>query len=476
MDGPPETQSPPEVGASEGLKGQSGRHQLGHKDTTRSADDYARERYRLDGQIKRILRADAKKRAPEKFPGDVYRTIDCTWCRVADLSMVRPADRDSYHYKGLATCGSLYTCPICASKIQERRRQEVEQAIAWATAQERAGYVVSLTFPHRIDQPLSELLKMQRDALQHMRNSRGYKQLMERCKHAGRIRSLEVTHGQNGWHPHTHELLFLDPEVPAEWLKWQLVWLWLKSCRKVGLFRDDRDNEADFCRYSVDVRAGDEGTADYLAKMDDQRQWGLSHELTKSSSKQGRRAGSHPFKLASEPATHGLFLEYVHAMKGSRQLIWSRGLKEAVGVVDKSDVEIAQEDVAKVSDQIPVADRAWRFVLGNDARWELTNEAKLGGAPAVAEFLMSLGYQENGNDGLHHGGRAAARGSEVPGRGRVPGCGRAHGAAGRCAGAVGGPADALGAGSEPGCDAPLLGPVRDAPRLQAPGRSGPPPR
>jgi len=391
--GPPETESPPVMAVTEGPKASTVKR-LDGNDTTRSVDDYARERYRLDGQIKRILRADAKKRAPERFPGDVYRTIDCTWCRVADLSMVRPVDRDSYHYKGLATCGSVWACPICAAKIQERRRQEVEQAIAWAEAEKRAGLVVSYTFPHRVDQPLRDLLELQREALERMRSSRAYKELMKRCKLAGRIRSLEVTHGHNGWHPHTHELLFLDPEVPAAWLREVLADLWLKSCRKVGLFRDDRYNEADFLRYSVDVRAGDEGTADYLAKMDDQTKWGLSHEVTKSSSKQGRRAGSHPFKLATNPATHGLFLEYVQAMKGSRQLIWSRGLKAAVGVAEKSDEEIAQEEAAKAADQIPVSDRAWRVVLANDARWELTREAKLGGAPAVADFLILLGYQE----------------------------------------------------------------------------------
>lgn len=395
MDGPPETTNPPELAGSEGSRGLSDGDRLGHKHTTRSADDYARERYRLDGQIKRILRAHAKQIAPERFPGDVYRTIDCTWCRVADLALVRPVERDSYHYKGLATCGSVWACPICAAKIQERRRQEVEQAIAWAAAQERAGYVVSLTFPHRVDQPLRDLLKLQQQALAYMRGRRQYAELIGKLGHIGRIRALEVTHGQNGWHPHTHELLFLDPDVPAEWLRLQLASLWLRACRKVGLFRDDRDNGADFLRYSVDVRAGDEGTADYLAKMDDQTKWGLSHEVTKSSSKQGRRAGSHPFKLATNPATHGLFLEYVQAMKGSRQLIWSRGLKAAVGVVEKSDEEIAQEEVAKVSDQIPVADRAWRVVLGNDARWELTHAAKTGGRPAVDEFLTLLGWRDD---------------------------------------------------------------------------------
>lgn len=390
---PPETKDPPVMAVTEGPDSSTGKG-LNGKDSTRGVDDYARERYRLDGLIKSILRAHAKKIAPERFPGDVYRTIDCTWCRVADLSMVRPADRESYHYKGLATCGSVHTCPICASKIQERRRLEVEQAITWANGIDRAGYVVSLTFPHRIDQPLKQLLKLQRDALAHMRGSRAYMVLMKGCKHSGRIRSLEVTHGQNGWHPHTHELLFLDPDVPAEWLRSQLAPLWLKSCRKVGLFLDDRDNEDDFLRFSVDVRAGDEGTADYLAKMDDQTKWGLSHEVTKSSSKQGRRAGSHPFKLATNPATHALFLEYVEAMKGSRQLIWSRGLKDAVGVDEKTDDEIALEEVAKAVDQIPVTDRAWRFVLGNDARWELTHAAKTGGRPAVDEFLILLGYEE----------------------------------------------------------------------------------
>lgn len=390
---PPETKSPPSVAADEGPEASTGKG-LNGKDSTRTVSDYSRRRYRLGTHVKSILRVQAMKTSPGRFPGDVYRTVDCTWVRIAELSMVRPMDRASYHYKGLVTCGNVWVCPICSAKIQERRRQEVEQAITWAKEQGRAGYVASFTFPHRIDEPLKQLLKLQRAALAHMRSSKGYRSLMERCKHIGRIRSLEVTHGQNGWHPHTHELLFLDPEVPPAWLREELAALWLKSCTKVGLFRPDRDKEEDFLRYSVDVRAGDEGTADYLAKMDDQRQWGLSHELTKSSSKQGKRAGVHPFKLAENSATVDLFLEYVDAMKGQRQLIWSRGLKDAVGVHEKTDDEIAREEVAKVADQIPVSAEAWEVVLGNDARWELLNAAEQGGAPGVAEFLTLLGYKE----------------------------------------------------------------------------------
>jgi hypothetical protein len=357
-------------------------------------EDRARDRYRLDGQIKRILKADALKIAPDKFPANVHRTVGCTWYRVGDVSLVKPQQRDSYHYKGLATCGSVHTCPICASKIQERRRQEVVQAIAYAARIDRAPYMVSLTFPHRVDQPLSLLLTLQQAAIKKLRGSRAYMALMLRCKAAGRIRTLEVTHGRNGWHPHTHELLFLDRETPAAWLREELVAQWVKACRSVGLFRPDIDLEADFLRHSVDVRAGDVGAAAYMAKMDDQSKWGLSHELTKSSSKQGRRAGSHPFRLAEQDSTAHLFVEYVHAMKGQRQLVWSRGLKALVGVADKSDEEIVSEEVANVVDRIPVTRDVWRFVLGNDSRWELTHAAKIGGAAGVDEFLMRLGYEE----------------------------------------------------------------------------------
>lgn len=396
MLGPPETQNPPVVDATEGPKVQSGEDQLGTKNTTTGVDGYSRQRYWLHGEIRRHLIAAAAKSQPGKHSGNVYRTAACTWVRVGDLALVKPAQRESYHYKGLVTCGSVHTCPLCASKIQERRRQEVATAFLVKDRTGKSCAMASFTFPHRVDQPLALLLELQRQALKVMRESRGYKQLLAKIGFAGRIRALEVTHGQNGWHPHTHELLFCDRGVPASWLRHELAEFWLKACRKVGLFVEGRDDERDFYRYSVDVQDGDEAVGDYLAKLDDQRTWGLSHELTKSSSKQGRRAGVHPFKLAAQVSTAALFMEYVEAMKGARQLVWSRGLKAEVGVVEKSDEEIACEEVAKVEDRIGITHAAWRYVLGNDARWEMTHAAKVGGAPEVAELLRVLGYLEEG--------------------------------------------------------------------------------
>lgn len=391
MLGPP-NENPPQVAACEGSESSTGKG-LNSKHTTPVAD-YARERFRLDGRIKRILRKHAERTYPGKFPANVYRTVGCTWVRIGDVSANKPKQAQGYHYKGLATCGSVHACPICASKIQERRRGEVVQALAYCASIDRAPVMVSYTFPHRFDQPLALLLEMQQAAIKHLRGSRGYMAAMLKAGNAGRIRTLEVTHGANGWHPHTHELLFVNADVPAAGLREVLAGLWLKACTKVGLFRPDRDDEAAFLRHSVDARAGDDGVAGYMAKMDDQRKWCLSHELTKSSSKQGRRAGQHPFKLADDDATAHLFVEYVNAMKGQRQLVWSRGLKALSGVEERTDEELAAEEVAQVDDRIPIPIAAWRVVVGNDARWEVLAAAQVSGAAGVRDYLALLGWAD----------------------------------------------------------------------------------
>lgn len=393
MLGPP-NENPPTVAAVEGPNSSTLGGELKNKHTTPSVADYARERFRLDSKIKAILRRDAERNHPGRFPANVHRTIACTWVRVANVAAVKPKQADSFHYKGLATCGSVHTCPVCASKIQERRRQEVARALGYCLTINRVPVMVSYTFPHRLDQRLSLLLDLQQQAIKKMRESRGYVEAMRKAGNAGRIRTLEVTHGANGWHPHTHELLFVGADVPALGLREVLAGLWLKACTKVGLFRPGIDNESAFLQHSVDVREGDDGVAGYMAKMDDQSKWGLSHELTKSSSKQGRRAGRHPFKLADDKDTEYLFVEYVNAMKGQRQLVWSRGLKAAVGVEEKTDEEVAAEETAVVDVVIPISHTAWMFIKGNDARFEVLDAARVGGAAAVTRLLTLLGYEE----------------------------------------------------------------------------------
>ena len=151
-----------------------------------------------------------------------------------------------------------------------------------------------------------------------MKADRGFK---------GLIRSLEVTHGANGWHPHTHELWFLKGS--AEGLQSLLAGLWVKACEKAGLIAVNDEKLVDaFMQHGVDVKE-DVDCGDYLAKQDDSRRWGFAEELSKATSKAGRAKGVHPhhFLVRKAPGDRERYIEYVQAMKGRRQLFWSNGLK-----------------------------------------------------------------------------------------------------------------------------------------------------
>jgi hypothetical protein len=76
--------------------------------------------------------------------------------------------------------------------------------------------------------------------------------------------------------------------------------------------------------------------------MDDKSHWGVDREIAKASSKLGKSKGMHPFELAYKGYSQ-LWLEYSEAIKGKSQLYWSQGLKAQVGIDDKSDEELAEE-------------------------------------------------------------------------------------------------------------------------------------
>ena len=69
---------------------------------------------------------------PTKFHRTSLCKHACTGSAGVELNLLKEANRA--FYKGLQTCGSVWTCPICANKIQEIRRQEIAHAMAHFTA------------------------------------------------------------------------------------------------------------------------------------------------------------------------------------------------------------------------------------------------------------------------------------------------------------------------------------------------------
>jgi len=254
------------------------------------------------------------------------------------VDVVRNPNTNSAHFVGLEQCSRVWLCPVCAQRITNQRRKELSFALAAAKQKGWTAVLVTYTLSHRAD----DLLVNSVDALQ--RSLRGFKsgRAWQEVKHEygvqGGIKSLEITYGENGWHPHIHELMFLD--VPADrvnipgFKNW-LADRWLAMLAKNGF-------SASWER-GLDVRTADSEIASYIAKWGHEPKelsWGAEHEIAKAPNKKAHRDGLTPFQLleavsGGDARARVLFQEYARCMEGKRQLVWSPGLRALLEMPDE---------------------------------------------------------------------------------------------------------------------------------------------
>lgn len=341
---------------------------------------------------RRVERFALQSAARDILPGS--RTALCLRCRIAGVGAVEVWKSDKHgtaHYGGLQTCGSVWSCPVCAAKITERRRVEVQKAISMHRAQGGEVLLLTLTTPHARGDDLAHLLEMQSKALQSFFRDRSVRAALSPYGGgAARIRAFEVTHGRkgtnNGWHPHYHFLQFVGVKLDAAQLldlRLRLHARWQFYCLRAGLGSPSFE-------HGLDVQDGSKADR-YVSK------WGLEDEMTRGHTKKGRAGGETPFDLLrafladpGDKQAAALFQEFSRCFKGRRQLSWSNGLKARFDLVDKADEEIAsevQEDAHLLG--LVTADQ-WRDVLKVKARATVLELASAGGWHAVSRFLWFI--------------------------------------------------------------------------------------
>jgi hypothetical protein len=115
-------------------------------------------------------------------------------------------------------------------------------------------------------------------------------------------------------------------------------------------------------RHALNVRGGT-FAAEYIAKYGRDERWGQSSELTKTYAKQGAAGERHglmhftPFQLLTWAGKGDgwairRFLEYSEAIAGKRAITWSPGLKKALGIADREDDDIANDDATPEQDHV----------------------------------------------------------------------------------------------------------------------------
>lgn len=320
------------------------------------------------------------------------RTAKCLRIRAydKDVEVWKSKSHGTASYGGLQTCGSVWTCPICAAKIAERRRLEIQAAMAQHRAQGGEVHLLTLTTPHTRFDVLDELLERQAKAVQAFLRDFTVKKVFKEMGHQGQIRAWEGTHGRkgtnNGWHPHFHFLQFVTVKADAAQLmdwKTRLYLRWDACCQKAGL------GSPNFA-HGIDLQDGKQAS-NYVSK------WGLEDEMTKAHIKKGKAGGETPFDLLravladkNDKQAAALFAEFARCFKGKRQLSWSNGLKARFNQAEKDDQELAAEieDSADLLGQI--TPDQWRDVLRVKARATVLELAAAAGWPAVQKFLTFI--------------------------------------------------------------------------------------
>lgn len=245
--------------------------------------------------------------------------------------VVLQASHESASYAGLFRCDSVYSCPVCSSRISAVRRSELKQALE---NHKDPVWLLTLTMRHHAGESTRDTLGSLKSAVRRLKQSRTWKNLPI----LGHVSSTEITYGDAGPHPHMHMLLFFEPESvdysPQYWNTVSLSEAWKSALRA--------ENRSCLDSIGVDLRDGSAASS-YVSK------WGSDAELACSQMKSGRGSLT-PWELLGvslfssdyniSEKSSSFFKEYYFSFKGKKQLTWSPGLKkELLGKEEKTDLE-----------------------------------------------------------------------------------------------------------------------------------------
>ena len=119
-------------------------------------------------------------------------------------------------FAGLASCGSVWVCPVCNAKVQAVRRLEVGVALATVLVGGGAAFG-AYTVQHHSGSGLDVTWRGLSKCWQAVARDKSVRRLRASMGYLGTIRAAEVTYGANGWHPHLHPVhLFSRPVSAAE--------------------------------------------------------------------------------------------------------------------------------------------------------------------------------------------------------------------------------------------------------------------
>ncbi|MEU4843283.1 hypothetical protein AB0F99_34130, partial [Nocardia testacea] len=207
----------------------------------------------------------------------------------------------------------------------------------------------------------------------------------------GDIKAVEVTHGENGWHPHMHVVILT--ERPLEFDELCSWYARLDARWSEGLTRQGWSPGKVGVRLKLEPITRGKGLAAYITKVQDS---GLGNELARADMKTAAKGSRTPFQILADFGNTGLvddlelWWEYEKATAGRSAIRWSPGLKARLlpDTEDLTDEEIAAEDEGGQTIAV-LAVWTWRRLREiPGAEIELLEAVERGGWDGLLRVLM----------------------------------------------------------------------------------------
>jgi hypothetical protein len=265
------------------------------------------------------------------------------------------ADGNSVGFAGLSTCGSVWACPVCNSKIQNVRRLEIGVALANLHANGGGAAFGAVTVRHHAGQTLPQLLDGLTYGIARIARDRVVKRLRASMGYLGRIQALEITVGDAGWHPHRHPLLaFSRPVTPAEVSELHAAEFRAYRAGVVSRGLDAPTLAGQELR-PVSFEGAGVAFSEYFTKSG----WspeGAGFEMTGAQHKRAKFGSRSSWELLhgimrGDAEELELWQAYEQATRGKRALTYSRGLRDLLGIgAEVDDETIADSEVGDRDD------------------------------------------------------------------------------------------------------------------------------
>lgn len=300
----------------------------------------------------------------------VDRCKACGWTplgRAVVLKAGITGDRRTAGFGGLERCGRIWLCPECAAKIRLRRGEEAAEGIGRHLENDGGALFWTVAIPHEQGDALKTVFTVLTELIRLVASGRPFQRDKKALGILGNIKAIEVTHGDNGWHPHAHILIVTDRVL--SWEEWTTFARNLDYRVGAALQKLGWNTGRPGIRSTVIPVDKGEGLAAYITKVQEK---GIGNELARADLKSGRKGGRTPFEILADFSETGLvddlelWWEYEEATAGRSAIRWSKGLRALLlpDIEEQSDDDIAAEE----QDGEPVAYvmmPAWRRIRRN---------------------------------------------------------------------------------------------------------------